>query len=98
MPDSRSSAQALARHEVGDDGLLLARDDGGDELVDELVARVERVVEARERHAGLGDDRARRRLGDAVPRHHAQGRLDERGAALGCGDAGHAAPLDSVAD
>jgi hypothetical protein len=65
-PGLEDLAKVAAGYELGDDGLLLAGDDRRDQFVDELVARVERVVEARERHAGLGDDRTGRGLPDTT--------------------------------
>ena len=90
MPDSSSVAEVGARRgSRASDGLPARARRRGDELVDQLVARGERVVEARQRHAGLGDDGAGRRGGDALARDDAQRGLDECGAALGRGDAGH---------
>ncbi|BDZ63518.1 hypothetical protein GCM10025877_04560 [Agromyces mangrovi Wang et al. 2018] len=76
---------------VDEQGRPLGADDVLDQGVDEFVARVERVVEAGERHARLGDDRSGGGLREPTACDHAQRGAHERLAPIGGGHAWHPA-------
>src|SRR5690606_25987212 len=74
--------QRLAREVTGHDRLLLLGEHFGDEQIDEFVPRLERVVEARERHPGFSDYRAGRCSAEPLRRDDAECRGDESSAAF----------------
>lgn len=89
---SQSLAQIGGELDFGKDRGNLVVHDNLDEVAHHRVSRLEGVVKARERHAGLSHDRARRSGGNAVCGDDAQCCRDELPATIGRRHASHAAP------